>query len=394
MSDDDATLLAELVRINDTLIWSRDRMDSLIDAASIVGRITGARLNPVYLLASAGDRLVLVASPEQRAAIGERWATLEPASVHIRPPWVTPTEWPVPVAEHLHHEGWTSLPAGYRAWLGENAIVVSVHADGRHLGAMLLAFDEPYLLTPARAAFLAAAGRILGNAVYRWEVTGRERELGALEERRRLSAELHVDLSQQVALVSLKADVAEADLQQGDLVQLGDDLRELKTLASGLKHSLRHQMLGLRSDAAEVGLVRQVRALTDSFREQFGHQVELELTSGVKGDTVPLPIAAQLVRVLQEALGNVRIHANATRVVVRLIVTHVLVRLEVEDDGTGFDARDLPDSRLGLRIMAERVHQVDGELWFRPQPDGGTLVVAEVPVRSTDVLGAPQEVGS
>jgi two-component system nitrate/nitrite sensor histidine kinase NarX len=278
--------------------------------------------------------------------------------------------------------------------LGENAIVVSVHADGRHLGAMLLSFDAPYDLTPTRAAFLATSGRILGNAVYRWEVTGRERELGALEERRRLSAELHVDLSQQVALVSLKADVAEMDLKEGDFGQLATDLRELKELATGLKHSLRHQMLGLRSDATEVGLVRQVRALTDSFREQFGTAVELELTSGVKDDAVPLPIAAQLIRVLQEALANVRIHASASRVVVRLVVSHFLVRLEVEDDGAGFDSANLPDSRLGLRIMAERMHQVDGDLWFGPRSDGGTLLVAEAPVRRIDFLTAPAELRS
>ncbi|MCB2176750.1 MAG: hypothetical protein KQH57_13135 [Actinomycetales bacterium] len=386
---EDGVLLAELVRINDTLIWSRDRMDSLIDAAAIIGRITGARLHPVCLLNAVGDRLVMVASPEQLAEIGEEWATLAPPSRYIRPPWITPREWPVAVADHLHDEGWTSLPDGYRDWLGEHAIVVSVHADGRHLGAVLLSFDEPYELTPARSAFLAAAGRILGNAVYRWEVTGRERELGALEERRRLSAELHVDLSQQVALLGLKADVAEMDLKDGDHHQLASDLHELKQLTTVLKHSLRHQMLGLRADAAEIGLVRQVRALTDSFREQYEGSVELELTTGLKDDTVPLPIAAQLVRVLQEALANVRLHADASTVVVRLVVSNVLVRLEVEDDGNGFDPSSLPDSRLGLRIMAERMDQVDGDLWLGPRPGGGTLVVAEAPVRHTDFLTAP-----
>lgn len=387
---EDGNLLAELVRINDTLIWSRDRMDSLIDAATIIGRRTGARLNPVYLLNSAGDRLVRFADAEQRALIGEEWASLAPASLHIRPPWVTPLEWPVAVADHLDEEGWTSLPAGYRAWLGTNAIVVQIHADGRHLGAVLLSFDDPYELTDSRRAFLAAAGRILGNAVYRWQVTGRERELGALEERRRLSAELHFDLSQQVALLGLKVDMAEMDLSDGDTGRVASDLRELKSLATGLRHSLRHQMLGLHADASETGFVAQVRTLTDTFRQQFGSPVDLELTSGTKDDRVPLPIAAQLVRVLQEALANVHLHANASRVVVRLVLSHVLVRLEVEDDGEGFDPTSLPDSRLGVRIMAERMHQIDGELWFGPGAHGGTLVVAEAPVRHTDFLASAE----
>lgn len=387
---EDATLLAELVRINDTLIWSRDRMDSLVDAAAIIGRVTGARLNPVYLLNTAGDRLVLVADDQQRARIGAEWASLAPPSMFVRPPWITPQEWPVPVADHLADDGWTSLPAGYRAWLGTDGIIVSVHADGRHLGAVVLSFDEPYELNDARRAFLAAAGRILGNAAYRWQVTGRERELGALEERRRLSAELHVDLSQQVALLGLKADMVDMDLADGDLARLAADVRELKSLATGLKQSLRHQMLGLHADASETGFLRQVRALTDTFRQQFGSTVELELTSGTKDDAVPLPLAAQLVRVLQEALANIRLHSRATRVVVRLVLSQVLVRLEVEDDGEGFDPTALPDSRLGVRIMAERMHQIDGELWFGPGAAGGTLVVAEAPVRHADFLAAAQ----
>ncbi len=79
-------------------------------------------------------------------------------------------------------------------------------------------------------------------------------------------------------------------------------------------------------------------------------------------------------------------------VVVRLVVSHVLVRLEVEDDGNGFDPSSLPDSRLGLRIMAERMDQVDGDLWLGPRPGGGTLLVAEAPVRHTDFLTAPEGV--
>ena len=373
--------LAELVRINDTLIWSHDRTDSLIAAVAIIRDIMGARLAPTYLLDEAGNLLVLVTDDEQRAVLGEGFATM-PAHEHVREPWINPQEWPVSAADHLDHEAWTTLPADFRAWFGESGVVVSIHADGRHLGAVLLCFDGPFPLTEERKEFLAAAGRILGNAVYRWQVGSRERELGALEERRRLSDELHVDLSQQVAAVGLHAGVMRLDVAAGDASRLEQDVDRLDELVGVLSRSLRHQMLGLRADGEMVGgtFVGQVLLHIENFRRQIGIPVTLECPGDCAGDEVPLPVAAQLIRVLQEALANVHLHARATTVTVRVLPSRTRIRLEVEDDGNGFDPTSVPDSRLGVAIMTERMQQVDGVVHFGRAAAGGTLVTAEAPL--------------
>ncbi len=382
--------LADLVRINDALSWSPEGAASFVVAVGIVRDVLGARLAPAYLLNASEDLLVLVGDEESRSVLGDSFASM-PAHEHVRAPWINPEEWPVSAADHLNDEAWALLPADFKAWFGDSGIVASLHADGRHLGAVLLCFDGPFQLSVEQRDFLAAAGRILGSAVCRWQFAGRERELGALEERRRLSDELHVDLSQQVAALGLHVGLTRLDVAEKDLDRLADDIAGLDDMVSTLKMSLRHQMLGLRSDAEILGgsFLEQTRLLVENFAQQFGISAQFDCEGC--GEGVPNTIAAQLVRVLREALANVQQHSQAKRVMVRLRSSQTLIRLEVEDDGIGFDPAGILDSRLGIKIISERMQQIDGSVRFSPAHTGGTLLVAEAPVRRLDRAGIPAE---
>lgn len=384
--------LADLVRINDALSWSPEGAASFVAAVAIVKDVMGARLAPSYLLNASEDLLVLVGDDEQRAVLGESFASM-PAHEHVREPWINPEEWPVSAADHLDDEAWALLPDDFKAWFGDSGVVASLHADGRHLGAVLLCFDGPFTLTAEQRAFLAAAGRILGSALCRWQQAGRERELGALEERRRLSDELHVDLSQQVAALGLHVGLTRLDVAERDLVRLAGDLTRLDDMVAALKVSLRHQMLGLRQDAEILGdsFIEQARSLVEHFAQQFGISARFDCDGC--GETVPHTIAAQLVRVLREALANVQQHSKASNVIVRLRSSQTLIRMEVEDDGVGFDPAGILDSRLGIKIISERMHQLDGSVRFTPAHAGGTLLIAEAPVRPIDRAGIPAEMG-
>jgi signal transduction histidine kinase len=160
-----------------------------------------------------------------------------------------------------------------------------------------------------------------------------------------------------------------------------------------LKISLRHQMLGLRSDAEILGdsFLEQARSLVDNFAQQFA----ISATFDCEGcsEFVPHTIAAQLVRVLREALANVQQHSKASQVTVRLRSSQTLIRLEVEDDGVGFDPGRVLDSRLGIKIISERMQQLDGGVRFTPARGGGTWLIAEAPVRPIDRAGIPAEMG-
>lgn len=386
--DNVRSYLAELVRINDALAWSPEGIESFVKTVEIIRQIMGARIAPCYLLNATGERLILVGDDQQRAVVGESFASM-PAHEHIHAPWVNPEEWPVSAADHIEDGAWAELPGDFRAWFGKSGIVASLHADGRHLGAVLLCYDGPFSLTDEQRDFLAAAGRILGSTVCRWQLISRERELGALEERRRLSDELHVDLSQQVAALGLHVGLAKLDVADGDLERLRDDVAGLEQRVETLKHSLRHQMLGLRSDAEilEAGGLDQFASLVEQFSQASGMPVSFDRDGC--DERVPPTIHAQLIRVLREALANVQFHSWASRVSVRLRSSATRVRLEVEDDGSGFDPATVADSRLGIKIMTERIHQLDGSIRFESGAERGTLLIAEVPLRAIDLGAVP-----
>jgi signal transduction histidine kinase len=382
--------LAALVEISDALLGGDDRLQSVVAAAGIVRQVTGARLAPVFLMSETGQDHVLLADAEQRALLGEAFVAL-PVEPYVREPWLNREE--KPVWGRDRPEAWAALPPEFRAVFGRSQVCVPIHADGRHFGAMLMAFAPGFEPDDDLRVFLAVVGRVLGNAVNRRQTARRERELGALEERRRLSEELHVDLSQQIAAVGLQVGLVQLDLAETDRDRLVADVGRLDQMVEGVKQALRSQMLGLRADAELVpgSLATRVCEQVEAFRTQTGLPVALECGACGGAGGVPPFVAAQLVRVLQEALANVRLHAQAAAVVVRLAPSTAGIRLEIEDDGIGFDPAEVAASRLGLRIMAERLGQVDGVIRFETAPTGGTRVVAEAPLRARDAGGVEIE---
>lgn len=379
-----------MLHISDVLVGGDDQFQPLVDAATLVRQVTGARLAPIFLMSDTGQDHVLVADEEQRAALGAEFVAL-PVEPYVREPWLNHDE--VPVWGREQPEAWAALPPAFQAAFAPVEVCVPIHADGRHFGAMLLAFDADVDADADLRAFLAVVGRVLGNAVYRRQTARRERELGALEERRRLSEELHVELSQQVAAVGLQVGLVQMDLGEPDAARLTADVAHLDEMVEGLKQSLRAQMLGLRADAELVtgSLEARVREQVEAFRRLTDLTVTFECSGSGAAGGVPPFVAAQLVRVLQEALANVRLHAHASTVVVRLAPSTAGIRLEVEDDGVGFDRDAVLASRLGLRIMAERLAQVDGVVRFETAPSAGTRVVAEAPLRPRDTGGVQVE---
>ncbi|MCL1897714.1 MAG: ATP-binding protein [Micrococcales bacterium] len=370
-----------LVTMSETLDSSSDRRQSYVNAVQVLREAMGASWAPSFLLNPAGSEAVLVTDAEHEERLGDQFFSL-PAEVYVREPWVSPTGWPISAADHVGTEGWTRLPKAFRDWWGTSGVVVAVQAKRLHLGAVLLSFDRPVRLSQQQNQFLAAAGHLLGAAVNSWRSGQRQYELGALEERRWLADELHIDLSQQVAALGFQVAAMRLDQLSGSVGSWGADLARLEDMVSGLKHSLRHQMVGLRQDVNEMSqpFLELVERQVQTYRRLLGVPVELHCSQPAAIDAVPLQVAGQMVRVLQEAMANARWHAHASRISIHLEAGGDLVKLSVIDDGRGFDPAAMPDNRLGMRIMTERMQNIGGTLRVTSAPQHGTCVSAQVPV--------------
>jgi len=163
--------------------------EAFAQAVAIVQGAVGATVAPAYLRDADGQPVVVAPERGHQGAVAPAEAALVVAA-QAQPPWANPEGRPVAVADHAGEPAYTDLPAGFRAWCQETAVCLPLQAHGRHLGAVWLAFDQPFALAGEAADFLTAAGHVLGGALWSWQALQRQRELGALAERRLLAADV------------------------------------------------------------------------------------------------------------------------------------------------------------------------------------------------------------
>lgn len=169
-----------------------------------------------------------------------------------------------------------------------------------------------------------------------------------------------------------------------ELDQLHDRAKQLTTDVQRLSHQLHPSALD------HLGLEESVREHVEEFAARTGLATEVVVRH--LPPAIPVTQATCLYRVLQESLRNVRKHANATSVLIRLLTTARGVGLCVHDDGRGFE--DAPETArrngLGLTSMAERVGMLKGTFRVKTKPGDGTEVHAWVPLELGDTRGEPQ----
>ena len=202
-------------------------------------------------------------------------------------------------------------------------------------------------------------------------------------ERKYLSRELHDDLGQRLNAVKIGIDTLADDLadSSGDL---GKRLAYLSHILQTSIQDVRQLSAGLRPTSLErLGLVGTIR--NDCANLSAVHGLKIDFTSaGMKGIRLDHEAEINLFRVFQEALHNVVKHAGATEVSVRLIASHPIIRMRIEDNGAGFDVEELAvksGDRLGLVGMAERVDLMNGRFEIVSRPGEGTRIMVEVPLK-------------
>ena len=226
------------------------------------------------------------------------------------------------------------------------------------------------------------------------------------EERERIARELHDDTGQLLSALLMRLDLLKGRLEpatrsaqetgtadkppdETGLAGLVTDLKRLAEQALRGVHRLSFELRPALLD--DLGLVAATRAFARSLGHDAG--VEAYVTEDGTWPRLPRDTETELFRVLQEALRNVVKHARATRVWVRFLREGELWRVEVIDNGRGFDPASVWEQRrqgtkaLGLLGMEERVALIGGTLAIDSRPGSGCRVTVTIPVRAAPAAG-------
>ncbi len=221
------------------------------------------------------------------------------------------------------------------------------------------------------------------------KLSKREAERGALlhkiittqeEERRRIARELHDETSQTLTALMIRLEMALSTLPHGDARTIVEDI---KTLAMRTLDEVHRLVVALRPAVLDdLGLLPAIRWSAERILGPQGISVRYEFDPEHR---LAPELEASLFRVAQEAIANIARHAGAESVLIQVSSADDRVRLEVEDDGCGFDLeevrRRVGREPFGLIAMQERVTLLDGTLSIESAVGKGTRIVAEVPQR-------------
>ena len=200
-------------------------------------------------------------------------------------------------------------------------------------------------------------------------------KVAALEERQRLARELHDSVSQALYGIALGARTAQTQLER-DPAKLAEPLDYILSLAEAGLSEMRALIFELRPESLQnEGLVAALTKQADAIHAR--HKINVVTDFGEEPD-ISLDAKEALYRIAQEAMHNIAKHASATHVELSLQTEDGHLKLEVRDNGKGFDPQGEFPGHLGLQSMRERVAYFGGELQITSQPGKGTLVTVQL----------------
>ena len=256
---------------------------------------------------------------------------------------------------------------------------VPVTLQQRLLGEIDLFYRAEHPPDPAQHALLDALAEHLASAMEGLRSAALEREAAVARERTLLARELHDSIAQALAFMKIQLQLLRSALRAGDPRRIDTAVSELD---AGIRESLadvRELLLHFRTRTQEQDIEPALRSTLQKFQAQCGIEVALEFNG--RGQPLDADVQVQVLHVVQEALSNVRKHAQAHRVAVRV---ESLPRwsFSISDDGRGFDEAAVLDdaqAHVGLQIMRERAAMIGASLQLRSAPGGGTTVSLELP---------------
>jgi signal transduction histidine kinase len=257
-------------------------------------------------------------------------------------------------------------------------LALPLHANGGIIG-VLDVVNKAGGFTEEDVRVMSVFANQAAMAIEHARLQQQAEQLAVLEERQRLARELHDSVTQSLYSVTLYANAAALALSAGKGEVAAGYLAELQQTAQEGMRDMRLLIFQLHPPVLEAeGLVAALQTRLAAVEDRAGLQTQFRIEGERR---LPIAIEEDLYWIAQEALNNVRKHAAARHVTVHLRFTAATVRLEVVDDGVGFDLQAVRTEGRGsggLRSIAERTARLGGRLTHESRPGEGTRLTVEV----------------
>ena len=232
-----------------------------------------------------------------------------------------------------------------------------------------------------------ASGSVGGILIFAEDITQRKKMEDAVsdvsrkliqsqeQERARIGRELHDDINQRLAMLGV-----ELQRLQGDPSRVEECVQELRQQTAEISNdvqALSHELHSSKLDY--LGVIAGIKSWCKEFAERQG--LEVEFTTDV-ANAIPSEIGVTLFRILQEAFHNAVKHSGVKRIEVRLREQSDKIHLEIGDAGRGFEIETAKQGGgVGLASMEERVRLVRGTIRIDSQPQRGTHIHVQIPLK-------------
>ncbi|MEW6681345.1 MAG: GAF domain-containing protein [Nitrospirota bacterium] len=261
-------------------------------------------------------------------------------------------------------------------------VAVPFRSRGRTFGLLTLYAGQPGAFSNIDRALLRSIGFQLGAAIDNamWGASMRERAV--TDERHVIASELHDGVAQALAYLNLQVRRVQGLLDRGASDGASRELEVVRDVIQSTYEDVRHLLADFRSAPPEAGsFVTALKKQLETFEVRTG--IRAELTGEGEAAALSFGQQAEVFRIIQEALANVRKHAQANTVSIACERGEGWCRVHVKDDGIGFDLVRLGDAsgmHVGTSIIRERAARLRGQVIIESQPGQGTTVTISIPL--------------
>ncbi len=363
--------LAALYEIS-AFVARAETLDDLAQGfAAKLRRVAGADAVAIRWSDESNERYLMLAEDGLPAALVDDEQCLPSGGCHCGRPAEAPGARVIPIrpdlrtASRCHAAGFAHLMA------------VPVMLHQRVLGEINLFYREDVERGGDERALVEALASHLAGGIESLRAAAADKEAAVSEERALIARELHDSIAQSLAFLKIQVELLRDAEGKG---QTGAVRRAIEEIGTGVREcygDVRELLLHFRTRADAEDIETALRVTLQKFEQQTGLRTRLVVEG--HGVALPADVRVQVLHVVQEALSNVRKHAQAAEVRVTVQASPQW-RFEVADDGCGFDTRhDAGENHVGLRIMRERAQRIGAHADVLSRPGHGTRVVLTVP---------------